>query len=406
MTFAVYLFDRRIGELAAKRSRLQFRYTAEALEDPSSLSLSVRMPKRAEPYDDADARAFFANLLPEAEYRRLVSWAARVSESNVAGLLGAIGGECAGAVSVWPNDEGPASTPRYDDLGEDELRALFGSDTSEELVSRLRAARLSIAGVQAKLALFRDGDRWRLPLHGAPSTHILKRGRADVTELVENEVFCMRLAAEAGLPVAGAERLDFGRPVFCTPRYDRVRDASDVVRRLHQEDFCQALGVEPERKYQAEGGPGVAQCARVIREYSALPIADIELLVRWVVFNWAIGNEDAHAKNLAFLYVDPAPRLAPFYDLVSTAVYRGLQRKAAMKVGGEYRQRFVGADEWDGLARDVEVGAKVVRRLARETAERIRGAVASTSDGDEGPLVMSIRHLAGERADRLESLRS
>ncbi|MGQ0714863.1 MAG: type II toxin-antitoxin system HipA family toxin [Gemmatimonadaceae bacterium] len=402
MTLAVFLFDTHVGDLTPRRTRLEFRYRDSVIDDDAIPALSVRLPKREAAYDDAEARPFFANLLPEAEYRRLVAWSAGVSESNTSGLLGAIGGECAGAVSVSP-EGGRPSSPRYEDLGADEMRALFSGELGDAFVMRLREARLSIAGVQAKLAFRHDGDRWRLPLDGAPSTHILKRGRTEFAELVENEVLCMRLAKDAGLPAAGAEQVDFGRPVFSTPRYDRVRGTDEIILRLHQEDFCQALGVEPERKYQSEGGPGVADCARVIREYSALPLADIDLLIRWMVFNWIVGNEDAHAKNLAFLYADRAPRLAPFYDIVSTAVYRGLKRKAAMKIGGEYRQRFVGPDNWAGLARDVGVDAKVVRRLARETAERARSALggASSPADTEGPIVASIRRLAEERVERL-----
>jgi serine/threonine-protein kinase HipA len=142
------------------------------------------------------------------------------------------------------------------------------------------------------------------------------------------------------------------------------------VRKLHQEDFCQILRVDPERKYEFDGGPGLRQCARVVRRHGALPAADLERLARWVAFNYLIGNEDAHAKNLAFLYRDEGLALTPHYDLVSTLVYPGLQRRLAMKIGGATDIRNVQRKDWRRFATALGLPASQVREWLLDQTDR------------------------------------
>lgn len=370
MKFHVFLFDHEVGALTTERGRLGFKYIDSALDDADIPPVSIRLPKRSESYGDNETRAFFENLLPEEQYRQLIASALRISETNTAGLLGAIGGECAGAVSVWPSDTSRETEPRYRTLSDDDLRDLFAVPDNPRLTAAQREGRISLAGAQAKLTLRRDGQTWRLPTNGSPASHILKRTRLGIPYLVENEFFCMRLATAAGLPVPEVDYLDVNVPLLMICRFDRVEEQG-VIRRIHQEDFCQATGTVPAGKYEAEGGPGLASCAAVIRQHSGLPIADLRLLVRWVAFNYLIGNEDAHAKNLALLYTDDGLRLAPFYDLVSSIVYRGLTRKAAMSIGGERRYYYVERRHWERCADAMELAFKVVRRVVLESAELV-----------------------------------
>lgn len=377
MTYSVYLFDRQIGTLAADRRRLSFTYGEAALDAPETATLSVRIPVGPEPYEDEASRAFFENLLPEDEYRRLITTALRLSDTNTAGLLGAIGGECAGAVSIWPRDTAPPAEPQYRTLSGVVLGELFKMPGNPMLADAQREGRLSLAGAQAKLTVRRQGDEWSLPINGAPATHILKRTRVNVPYLVENEFFCMRLAAASGIPAPEVEYLDVGIPLLAVRRFDReLHDTG--VRRVHQEDFCQATGTLPANKYEAEGGPGLPACADVIREHSALPIADLPMLVRWSAFNYLIGNEDAHGKNLALLYTDHGIRLAPFYDLVSSTVYKGFSRKAAMGIGGERRYAYVERRHWQCFAEALSLREDVTRRLLLETADRVEAGLPST----------------------------
>jgi serine/threonine-protein kinase HipA len=406
MTYRVTLFGREIGRLAADRARLTFTYGDEALAEPPPVPLSVRLPVRSAPYGDTHARPFFENLLPEEEYRRLVAAGLGLSSGNAAALLGAIGGECAGAVSIWPAARPPATVaPGYRDLGPDDLRALFTAPGDDALIAAQREGRLSLAGAQAKLTLRHAHDGWQLPADGAPATHILKRTRLGVPHLVENEFFSMRLARAVDMPVPDVEVHHLGIPVLVVRRFDRIV-TDRGIERLHQEDFCQGTGVLPQHKYEAEGGPTLTTCADVLRRHSALPIADLELLIRWVGFNYLIGNEDAHGKNLALLYTADGVRLAPFYDLVSSAVYKGLSHKAAMGIGGERRYGYIERRHWERLAESLGLRVAAVRRALARMVDSL-GAVLDQTVGSVAevagdiPLLEDVRAGVQERLARL-----
>ena len=294
-------------------------------------------------------------------------------------LLGAIAGECPGAVSIWPADSSPPA-PEYEALDPESLAALFSLTSRQSLANAVTRGRLSLAGAQEKIALLRDETgKWHLPLEGAVTSHILKRATADFAHLLENELYCMTLARECGLIVPAVGLAAPGIQVFCTERFDRPPSAEPERRprdRLHQEDFCQALAIDPEWKYEADGGPGVKQCAAVIRRYSSLPADDLARFIRWVGFNYLIGNEDAHAKNLAFLYLPHGLRLTPHYDLVSTEVYAMLDRKLAMKVGRAWDVRTVQGSDWQRFADVVDVPWEQVRAALLELASRVHAAAS------------------------------
>ena len=152
------------------------------------------------------------------------------------------------------------------------------------------------------------------------------------------------------------------RRFLLVERYDRTTDAEGRMQRLHQEDFCQALGVVPEMKYQNEGGPDLASCFALVRRVTRPSAPQVLRLLDYVVFNALIGNHDAHAKNFSLLYASQAPVLAPLYDTLSTAVYPNLTAKMAMKLGSQYKFGEVQARHWEQFAE----GAGLARAQARK----------------------------------------
>jgi len=220
--------------------------------------------------------------------------------------------------------------------------------------------RLSLAGAQDKIAVGLHGDKITLIKGTSPTTHILKPVIGDIKDSVHNELFCMRLAKLVGINVPATEiRYVNDTPYFLVERYDRVQDSNGKIRRLHQEDFCQALGIMPEIKYEREGGPGFARCQEVLRTHSAKPAVDQIALLERLIFNYLIGNSDAHGKNFSLLYSGGnKPKLAPAYDLLSTAVYPDLSVKMAMKIGGKYKPDDVCLRHWHKLVPDTAAARK------------------------------------------------
>jgi serine/threonine-protein kinase HipA len=220
-----------------------------------------------------------------------------------------------------------------------------------------------------------DGTRLSLPRGSAPSSHILKPGARGFAHMPVNEHLCMRLADSLGLVVPASTILRKPEPLYLVERYDRRRSPQGALERIHQIDFCQALNLPPQKKYEHEGGPSLEACFGVIARFSAAPARDRLRLISWVVFNFLIGNADAHAKNLALLITRDGVTLAPFYDLVSTAVYPDLTEKLALKVGSENRPAWIRARHWEALAKATGANPRIVReRIAELTGSILPAA--------------------------------
>ncbi len=406
----VFLYDALVGTLETRGRGIRFTYAPRALDDTLLPALSVALPKRAGPFPDSQAGPYFRNLLPEQAYRRLVAAAAGAAADNAPALLGAIGAECPGAVSIWPAGERPATGSSYRELSAAELGELVAGADAGALARAVARGRLSLPGVQEKIALLRDDGGWRLPLGGGVTSHILKASAPAFPRLLENELFCMALAAASGLNVAPAGLADPAVRVISVERFDRVRPTGgggEPRRKVHQEDFCQALRVDPERKYQFDGGPGLKQCAAAIRAHSALPARDLDRLARWVCFNYLIGNEDAHGKNLALLYLPEGIRLSPHYDLVSTEVYAGLDRRLAMNLGAATDVRNVQRSDWEQVGRALAVPAGQVRAWLLDQVAAVRGAMPPVLAGcvegyGPSPVYQAIAAICERQATRLE----
>lgn len=365
MRLAVRQFGELVGWLESTVDRgVIFTYDHEYVQRPEARALSFSLPLRAAPFPQAQALPFFAGLLPDGDLRRRVADWLHISESSTLRLLEALGGECAGTVSLLPVDpeDRTISTPseRYEEISEEQLAAMIQDMERLPLLLSGAGSRLSLAGAQEKIPLFRRNGRWYRPQGGAPSSHILKPASPVFHDIVANEYICLRLAETLGLPVPRAEIVDMGRPVLILERFDRARDLDGSVMRLHQEDFCQALGIMPDRKYQADGGPGFADLARVIRRACTAPIIDIEILVGIALFNLLVGNCDAHGKNFSLLHRENRKGLSPFYDLVSTTMWPELDTKLSMRFGKEYRLEKIERSDLALFAADLGVKAALV----------------------------------------------
>lgn len=357
-----------VGSLWLDRNgRYVFQYDQSWIDRPKNYPISLSLPLRREAFDRDSARAFFANLLPEGQIRRLLAAKFGISPDNDFKLLEAIGGDCAGALSLLPEDARPSKKGRYRPLPAQELDRLIDSMPLRPLLAAEEGIRLSLAGVQNKLPVHCEGEDLFLPNGSFASSYILKAQILHVQDSVLNEAFCMTLAGQMGLPAAPVLIRSTGKNQYClVKRFDRARGPEGDIRRLHQEDFCQALGHMPDRKYENEGGPGFQDCFRLLETKSRRPAADKKALIQWAVFNFLIGNADAHGKNVSLMISEDGVQLAPFYDLLSTAVYRGLSPKMAMKIGGEYKREGIFRRHWQRFAETADVKPNFVFQTIQE----------------------------------------
>ncbi|MFA6093234.1 MAG: type II toxin-antitoxin system HipA family toxin [Elusimicrobiota bacterium] len=396
----VYWGHRLAGRLwIGEKSILRFQYDPNWLSTPGAIPLSLRLPLQQEPSEPGHARGFFANLLPEADVRARIARELGVSESNDFKLLEELGGDCAGALSLLPEGASPETAGEYQLISPKELDRMIEGMPQRPLLRAQEGLRLSLAGAQEKIPVYLKDDRIYLPRGSNASSHILKPAIARFPNTVENEAFCMMLAAESGLRVPKVSIRKGRNCAYLIERYDRKTTPDGKLARIHQEDFCQALGVDYGRKYEGEGGPGLKDCFALLDKHSSEPILDKRDLLRATVFNHLIGNCDAHAKNFSLLFEGGSIRLAPFYDLISTRVYGTLSTKYAMRIGGQLRGEWVAKEHWLKLAEEAEVGTKAVLSICEEIGENLPAAADRLAArflpqyGGEKVLLPLIKHI-------------
>ncbi|HEY3776807.1 MAG TPA: type II toxin-antitoxin system HipA family toxin [Rhizomicrobium sp.] len=400
-----------VGRVATgDRNRLTFIYDDRWRNAPNACPLSLSMSLAAPEHGPAATEAFLWGLLPDNEFV-LDSWARRfqVSARNVFALISHVGEDCAGAVQfVRPERVSAVKSGRQDRidwLSEAEIAERLRILKRDHAAWRLPrdTGQFSLAGAQPKTALLFDGKRWGIPSGRPPTTHILKPPTGHFDGHAENEHICLALARAAGLPAARSRVAHFEDEVaIVVERYDRQRHGGEIVR-VHQEDTCQSLALPPSRKYQNEGGPGVAQIVDLLRTWSSAREADIDTFIRSVAFNWLIAGTDAHARNYSLLIApDQRVRLAPLYDVASILPYDEFdlrKAKMAMKIGGEYRLHAIGVRQWRKLASEVRIdGDRLILQL-REMARLLPDSLSDVrnkaiEDGLDHPLV-------GRLAERL-----
>lgn len=370
-----------VGSLQVNQhGQMRFTYAAHWLADSSRIPISFSLPKRERPFTQGQCRPFFAGLLPEESQRDMIAGALGISKGNDFALLEALGGDVAGALCLWPEGEvppapEPSGTPSP--LSDDELRDVLDTLPKRPLLAGRDGLRLSLAGAQTKLPVVVVDDRVALPAPGQPTTHILKPAIARFPHTTENEALVMTLAAAVGLRVAPVTaRIVEGRPYLLVSRYDRRFDAAGQAHRLHQEDLCQALGIVPERKYAAEGGPTFKTGFDLLRRATTRPAGAVLAFLDAAIFNLIVGNADAHGKNFSLLYQGADVSLAPFYDLLSTVAYPDLSPNLAMKIAKRATLEEVGPATWPAFAEDIGLAASFVRRRVRELSNDVIAQVA------------------------------
>jgi len=382
----VYLNGERVGSLTEDGSGLiEFRYAPEWTGRSDAIPLSRSLPLQGGTFRGKHARPFFAGILPDEEPRKLIAAILGISERNDFAMLERIGGECAGAVSLLPEDA-PAPVmgeTRVRELSERELEEIVTELPRRPLMAGREGLRLSLAGAQSKLPVMIRNAAIALPLGNTPSTHIIKPEPERFPGLVANEVLCMMLARAVGLNVPPVTVRSVGnRPCIVVQRYDRAIDANGMVTRVHQEDFCQALVFPPERKYQQEGGPLIRDCIGLLREWSTVAALDIRDFLDGLIFNVLIGNADAHGKNYSILYRKTERRLAPFYDLVCTLAWPELSKTPAMKIGKSESIETITPAHWQKMAGESRVGWPMLR-------ERIAGLCGKCVDALQDEAVLN-----------------
>ena len=348
-----------------------FRYAAGWLAaDGYAVSRTLPLTSTDFAAEDGIAHRFFANLLPEGGVRDRIVRDLKIPNTDF-DLLRAIGGECAGALSILPVERLPSGERNYRPISDTELADLVARRGQIYATWPVdERPRLSLAGAQDKCPMLVRNGGYFLPQREAPSSHILKFELTDYRHLPAYETFTTHLAGSIGLPVVDIELCTIEKRHYALiVRYDRVQNAQGEVQRLHQEDFCQALGYGHDKKYQDSGGPSFAQCYRLLQDASSDPAIDTQHLLRWQIFNVLAGNSDGHAKNLSLLHLaNGETRLAPFYDLVCTRAIERIDYHLAFDVGGERNPGVITKAHWDGLARQCDVRPRFLGNLVEETA--------------------------------------
>ncbi len=367
----------------------RFRYTESWLEREGALPISLSMPLSREGFRGAVVGDWFDNLLPDnVDLRRRLQGRLGAESAQPFDLLASVGGDCVGALQIHPAGVDPRDVRKVeaDPVDDHEIAATLRGHRDQPLgMTREREFRISIAGAQEKTALLRLDGRWHRPRHATPTSHILKlpigpgAHGIDMTDSVENEWLCMQLVAAFGLPVPRVEMQTFeDQQALVVERFDRRWSADGSwLMRLHQEDFCQALGVAPANKYESDGGPGVAACFDLLRQ-TMEPEAERRRFFTALVVFWLLAGIDGHAKNFSlFLLPGGRSRGTPIYDVLSAwpvVARRQLherQLKMAMAVLGRNRHY-----EWGGIQpRHWMATAKAVG-LSENDARAVLGDVA------------------------------
>ena len=418
--------QREVGVISQepKSGRLGFEYADDWRDDPGGFPISLNLPLSGRQHDHGAVEAFIVGLLPDNPVV-LDEWARRfqVSPRNPFRLLAHVGEDCAGAIQF-------VESRRLDSLRESAEEGRINWLTEAQLKERIEllmsnhgATRLddtegqfSLAGAQPKIALYREeaSGKWGIPSGPTPTTHILKPCDTEMAEHATNEHFCLRLAKRLGFVTTASEIRRFGdRSVLILKRYDRIQQ-DGRVKRVHQEDMCQSLGVHPRLKYQREGGPGPEEILDHIQENSSNPRKDRERFVDALIFNFLIGGTDAHAKNYSFLIASRGQvRLAPLYDIASIfpypQIYNARKTRLAMKIGNRYKLCEIGRDAWEKSAINWRFGGEALRDRIRELAEQIpeasKGVVSELeSRGEANSVIHQLSEMisehAGKEADR------
>jgi serine/threonine-protein kinase HipA len=399
-----------VGTLSVDaHGEMGFAYLTAWLARSDVRAISVSLPLRGEPFSRRECLPFFEGILPEESQRVNVAAALGISERNEFRLLEMLGGEVAGALALWPEGEEPPALERpftAKPLCDKELHVLIDSLPKRPMLAGEEGLRLSLSGAQAKLPVILTPDGIALPVPGQPTTHILKPPITRFEGTTENEAYGMRLGRLIGLDVAEVDihRAE-GLPFLLVRRYDRVIGEDGVVTRVHQEDFCQALGFTSARKYASDGGPVFRDLFTLLRRVATRPAIEVLKLFDAAIFNLIIGNADAHGKNYSLLY-DGSTKLAPLYDLLSTVAYPELSPRLAMKIAKRAGLEDIQARDWTRFAEETGLTEPYIRRRVKALCGMVleqSGNVAQGFDLEtaERKVMSGVEGLVSGRAESL-----
>lgn len=367
--------------ISADEHETRLTYDNAWLAAPDRFPVSLAMPLQTEPYGDELVLPWLMNLLPEGGPLRAMTRALGAAPEDALGLIAETGNDLAGALSIALKPQGEAG-----------YRAIPNADALERIITELPArpflvgedgVSMSLAGAQDKLPIALIDGQLAVPINGAPSTHILKPDNPRLPGSVQNEALCMVLARRMGLEVAPVITGIAGeRSYLLVARYDRA-ESDGEVRRLHQEDFCQALGRAPAAKYEFNGtgtrGPSIADMFALVRQH--MTARDITRLLDAVILNIAIGNVDSHAKNYSILLGPNGAKFAPLYDLMSGLAWTNITQNHAQAIGGQRRGRHIYGRHWRHLAEAAGIAARgTIQRIDRVTSRLLRELPAAIEE--------------------------
>jgi serine/threonine-protein kinase HipA len=387
----VYYEDKLVGLITNGESGPSFAYSTAWRTSKTAFPLSVRMPLTDTVFLPEVLLTWLVNLLPEGEPLAAIGRNLGISAGDVLGIVEAIGADTAGALS-FGRPEVPTDT-HYLEVTKEELEGIINELPAKPFLAGDEGVAMSLAGAQHKLPVALHAGAICIPMHGAPSTHILKPDNPRLPGSVQNEALCMVLAAKVGLPVAAVTTGRAGeRSYLLVTRYDRQEGRGPLPRRLHQEDFCQALGRLPSAKYErtqtGRRGPGIKDFFGLVTEHASLK--DSLRLLDAVILNVLIANVDSHAKNYSLLLTGrKRASMAPLYDLMCGAIWSSITEKMAQEIGGKDKGRYVCARHWRRMAEACGLNAtqtvKRVRTLAEKTLAAVDVAAAEVSEMPAGP---------------------
>lgn len=386
----VWLRGRKVAVLRRTGSGgINCQYTAEVLDTrPTGAPvLSCSLPVRR---GRLPAWPFVTGLLPEGQHRTSMSQLAGVSTLDALGMLARFGRDVAGALVITPDGSATNSSspgaPGVLPLNDADLLDEVASLPARSLALHEDSA-LSLAGLEDKILLVRTADGWARPVHGYPSTHILKVDNRVHRGVVLLEHDCLELARRAHVPAPHSSLLTVGdADCIVVERYDRTRTGDGTIERVHQEDTCQALGIDPadqhgRAKYESHGGPTLVRIAELLNAYAPDPTAQLRALLERMTFTVVIGDADAHGKNISLLHPDEQHvTLAPLYDTVPTALWPTLRPTAALRINGRDRLPTITADDLIREARRWGLSERAAGQTVASTCDRLHTASADVPE--------------------------
>ena len=393
----VYLNNRLVGSLCKGSSgATSFSYDETWLGWEQTFPISLSLPLREDSYTGEPVIAVFENLLPDSDaLRRRVAEKFRAGGTDAYNLLFAIGRDCVGALQFIPDGveaNSDSTLIEGDPVNEEEIEKLLSNLSQAPLgLSGDNDFRISIAGAQEKTALLRHGNRWLKPRGTTPTSHIFKTqighfsGGVDLSNSVENEFYCLKLAQAFGLPANQSEIQTFGSTkALVVTRFDRQWTQDGRLMRLPQEDCCQALSIPPTQKYQSDHGPSMVDILNLLKG-SISPANDQRVFLKAQILFWLIGATDGHAKNFSiFLWPGGGYSLTPLYDILTTQPILDThqithkQMRLAMSVGknNHYKVGSIHARHFFETGKKAGIPKATVKTAIEEIADTAKHAIS------------------------------